>query len=84
MESAKKIIISYLFRFVSIQRMQIFLNQIFPEGDLCSGEIINLSSAEIPILNPERVYQIISLLLKQRRYFNFWSAILTVLIFNIL
>ena len=84
MKSAKKIIISYLFRFVSIQRMQIFLNQIFPERDLCSGEIINLSSAEIPILNPERVYQIISLLLKQRRYFNFWSAILTVLIFNIL
>ena len=71
MKSAKKIILIYLFNFVSIKGMEILLNQIFPERDLCSGEIIHLSSTQIPILDPERVYQIISLLLEQRRYFNF-------------
>ena len=46
---------SYLLGFVGVQRMQILFNQILPECNLSSREIVDGSSSQLLVLDPEGV-----------------------------
>merc|ERR1719150_727546 len=47
---------------VSIKREKIFLNQVFPEADLCSRQIVHLSASQVFVLYPEGVDEVVPLL----------------------
>ena len=57
---------SHLLGFVRIDGVEVFIDEVLPELNLGAGEVIHLSPAEVPVLDPEGVDQVVSLLLNRR------------------
>lgn len=49
--------------FVVVQGEEVLLDEVLPEGHLGGGEVLNLPSAKVLVLDPVRVDQVVSFLL---------------------
>ena len=55
-----------LFLFVRVEGVEVLLDEVLPELDLGAGEVVHLPPAQVPVLDPERVDQVVPLLLGPR------------------
>ncbi len=54
---------------VSVDRVKVLVDQVFPELNFHPGEIVNLSTTEVlAVLDPERIDQVIPLLFRLRGF----------------